>query len=54
MAKRDGRCPSCGGTRWINAVDNFGQPYTGCANCVLVLEPKLRPRRLPVAAPGEG
>lgn len=27
------RCTSCGRRDWIDAVDNYGQPYKGCANC---------------------
>lgn len=28
-----GRCTSCGGTETVDAIDNHGKPYKGCANC---------------------
>lgn len=27
------RCTSCGGSTFINAIDNHGQSYRGCAMC---------------------
>jgi len=27
------RCGCCGGTRLVDAVDNFGRQYRGCASC---------------------
>ena len=52
--KRPDRCPSCGGTEFVEAVDNHGQPYIGCANCTIVLPPELLPtsrRRAALAIP---
>jgi hypothetical protein len=28
-------CSACGGTELVDAVDNHGQPYRGCARCVI-------------------
>ena len=28
-----GRCASCGGIETVDATDNHGKPYKGCANC---------------------
>jgi hypothetical protein len=33
------RCLICGGTKMVEAVDNTGQQYLGCACCVVVLPP---------------
>jgi hypothetical protein len=30
------RCPSCGGSVFVPAVDNDGEAYRGCARCSLV------------------
>jgi hypothetical protein len=39
------RCASCGGTQFVPAVDNYGNPYPGCIRCVLVdSTPPLRAR----------
>lgn len=38
--KRDpwaGRCRSCGGSKFVKAVDNLGNEYEGCATCVIQL-----------------
>lgn len=29
-------CINCGTSALIDAVDNFGQPYKGCANCIVL------------------
>lgn len=29
----DWKCASCGGVRFVDAVDNHGKVYRGCANC---------------------
>jgi hypothetical protein len=33
VRRRPKACGICGGTATIDAVDNFGRPYKGCANC---------------------
>lgn len=33
----DGCCRACGGADMVDAVDNDGRPYRGCARCTLVL-----------------
>jgi hypothetical protein len=33
--KRDERCPNCGGSVFVPAIDNHGKPYTGCPRCVV-------------------
>ncbi len=38
MSKQQ-RCVSCGGSQFIDAVDNHGQSYQGCARCVVVWPP---------------
>lgn len=30
-------CTSCGGTEFVDAIDNLGQPYRGCKQCRIVL-----------------
>lgn len=30
-------CNSCGGTEFVQAVDNHGKPYLGCARCIVSL-----------------
>ncbi len=30
------RCPSCGGTSFVDTTDNFGHSYRGCASCTVV------------------
>ena len=35
MKRRRKGCIGCGGTRTVDAVDNFGNPYKGCPNCRL-------------------
>lgn len=41
-----GVCPACRGTATVDAVDNTGVPYKGCANCRFVssLRPATAPR----------
>ena len=33
--RRKDACIGCGGTRTVDAVDNFGNAYKGCPNCRL-------------------
>lgn len=33
--KRADRCPNCGGSVLVPAVDNDGKPYMGCPRCVV-------------------
>ena len=30
------KCHSCGGFEFVDAIDNHGKPYRGCARCVIV------------------
>lgn len=30
-----GLCWNCGGNEWVDAVDNDGDTYKGCARCVI-------------------
>jgi hypothetical protein len=39
------KCGVCGGRVFVNAVDNHGNKYRGCARCVIVLPPELRKER---------
>jgi hypothetical protein len=39
---RLGLCWCCGGSEFVDAVDNRGEAYKGCARCVIVLPPELR------------
>lgn len=39
---RLGLCWNCGGSRFVEATDNHGQRYMGCANCVIVVPEALR------------
>jgi hypothetical protein len=32
---RDGQCWNCGKSDWVDAVDNTGATYKGCAHCVI-------------------
>lgn len=34
---RADRCTSCGGTEFVQAVDNDGRSYPGCARCIVCL-----------------
>lgn len=31
------RCACCGGSEFVDAVDNHGLPYRGCARCIITL-----------------
>lgn len=39
--KRKG-CLICGGTETVQAVDNFGKPYVGCAKCRILSLPEIQ------------
>lgn len=43
VMKRSKACGVCGGTNLVGAIDNAGQPYWGCASCV-VAAPSLKAR----------
>ena len=38
---RAGLCVACGGNEFVQAVDNTGQSYEGCARCTIVLLPDV-------------
>lgn len=44
MAKRKkpDRCPACGGTKFVDAVDNEGNHYRGCSVCTIQLQHNRR------------
>jgi hypothetical protein len=31
-----GRCPICAGHEFVDAIDNEGESYIGCAHCLIV------------------
>lgn len=35
MTLRRERCTICGGTEFVDAIDNLGKRYRGCARCVV-------------------
>ncbi len=39
---RTERCLICGGTEFVDAVDNDGESYRGCAKCVVTLPDAAR------------
>jgi hypothetical protein len=40
---RDGQCWNCGKSDWVDAVDNTGASYKGCAHCVVGPMPTAAP-----------
>lgn len=39
--KRPDRCASCGGSDLVDAIDNHGRPYRGCARCRVLRSPTV-------------
>lgn len=38
MKNNNEKCSSCGGRSFIDATDNLGQQYRGCARCRIVVD----------------
>lgn len=49
--RRPDRCTNCGRSDWFLTYDNFGAPYMGCANCVILVSPYTNEGRTPQPSP---